>query len=434
MKKIIWASLIAMMSFVACDEVKQGGDDPDQDYEQDFEPITQNGFKVKLEDAAEQFMNEFPASEYEELASTVAGMVEYCSDTFGGPDYDLSALEEVYEERYDKFFSEEFVSETVTSYSFLFLLSECKGHLEFGKNGVTYRDSKDTSAEFTDGDGVVWTLSIIPSGSTRRVFLGEFCDVWYGWDYDPSLGESVEREYEDYYDITIEIPEKLTVELKKNGRDYASVVIGLDVKVSSGGVDIERDAFSFSTTVVFEGLEYTVGKVAYNASTGNLEVSSVLKKDGKLIVSEKVTANGKVYWETEKWTAKKINVEVDILGLVQIKGTCPDVNSIVNIIENSEPETDEDFEEVLKTLNSMFSLGVYFDGEQIKRAELLLEPRIDDYGDYYVNFVIEFDDGSKTVVEGFFNEDNFSGTVGEAGSFFEDYIDLFEEYFEIYGY
>lgn len=329
-------------------------------------------------------------------------------------------------------FSEEFISETVTSYTFLLLLSECKGHITFGPDAATYKDSENTVIEVTDDKGVVWTLSVVPSGKITEVYLGELTDEWWDYSYDPSIGDYKETLYKDYYDVTVEIPETLTVAFKKNGKDYASVVLDFNVNISEDGVDIENDRVAVSATVVFEGFELTVNKAAYNASTGVLESSTVLKKDGKLIISEKVSAIGKVYVDSERWTAKKIDAEVDIMGLMQIKGTCPDANSIYNIIENSDPETAEEWDEVVEKINKLFDLGIYFDGGSVMQAKLVLEPRFeeDDWGVWYdVEFAIVFNDGSRYLVEDYFNEDNFSGTVGEAESFVEKYENLLEKYF-----
>lgn len=424
MKRILWTSLL-MMSLVACEGLSSN------DGNKELNPDDQ---KAKLENVADQLMAEFPASEYEELMSTMADLFGYC-DSFDRADYDLSDIEEVFEERYDRMFSEEFVSETVTSYTFLLLLSECRGHITFGPDGATYKDSKNTVVEVTDDKGVLWTATIEPSGTIREVYLGEFTDYWYDYHYDYETGDYVETEYTEYYDVTVEVPEKLTAKIQKNKKDFASVVLNFDFKVSEGGVDIENDRVSVSSTIYFEGMEIKVNKAAYNAATGDVEGSFVFKNDGKLILSEKISGNGKVYIESERWTAKKINVELDIMGLMQIKGSCPDANSIYNITENSDPDSMEEWDATVEKINKLFDLSVYFDGGDVKQAQLILEPRVysDDWDTWYdVEVAIEFNDGSRYLLEEYFNEDNFSGTVGEAESFAEKYERLFEKYFDKY--
>ena len=161
----------------------------------------------------------------------------------------------------------------------------------------------------------------------------------------------------------------------------------------------------------------------------------MFKNDGKLILSEKISGNGKVYIESERWTAKKINVELDIMGLMQIKGSCPDANSIYNITENSDPDSMEEWDATVEKINKLFDLSVYFDGGDVKQAQLILEPRVHSYDWdtwYDVEVAIEFNDGSRYLLEEYFNEDNFSGTVGEAESFAEKYERLFEKYFDKY--
>lgn len=420
MKKFLCASLVAMMSFVACDDVNPGGDGN--------APIEPDEQKVRVEEALRSLMAEFPASKYEELLDSSVEVYEYCSTTFGeNEEYDWSEFETVLEERYDRVFSEEYLSPTMTSYTYLLFLSECTGHLTFGTDGVTYEDAENSVAEFTDGDGVVWKAEVTPYGTVSEVYLGEFDAGWYGPAYDPETGMGFDAEHTDYSDVTVEVPEKLIVKVTKNGTDFAVVTLSFDVNISEGGLDIEKDKVAVSAKVEFEGMEIDVKNFSYNASTGKVERSMTFKNDGKLIYSEKVSGNAKVNIDNETYVAGDIEVEVDIMGIMQVRGTCPDVNEIEECFNEDIP-----FEDCIEKVNKLFDLGVYFDGGNVKQAFVNLEPmswvdEYDGYVHYYVEYAIEFHDGSRYIFEDYFEDE--MNIFEEFDDFIVSYENLIEKYF-----
>ena len=157
-----------------------------------------------------------------------------------------------------------------------------------------------------------------------------------------------------------------------------------------------------------------------------------------MLLSYNVSGTGKVDIEDDdNWTAKKINVEADIMGQIQIIGSCPDAKSIVSIFDNSDPQTAADWERIVNNANKLFDLGLYYDGGSTEQAKLVLEPRWyeSDWGrDYYVEPAIEFADGSRYLLYEFFTEDNFQEVINGAMSFIEGYEELFDKYFGDYDF
>ena len=301
----------------------------------------------------------------------------------------------------------------------MLLLSHLKGQITFGKNAAAFKNADNTSVIYTDADGVTWTLELTPVGNVQNVYLGEFVESWYD-------GMNT---HETYTKITISVPEKLVVSLKKNGADYLSMTYTFDVAVSGSGVDVSRDRVSVGLSFNIDGVEVAVNKAAYNASSGALETSIVITKDGRLILSEWVTAEVKVNEAEDYVTAKNINAEVDIMGAMQIKGSCPSLNAVMEIIEDSDPQSERDWERIVNNLNTKFDIKVYYDGGNAIQSIINFEPRWQDgtYSSYWCEPAIEFNDGSKYKIEEFFTEDAF-------GELVDSFYELCESYDEVFGF
>ena len=412
MKKLFLASLFVMMSLVACDKINQKGNTP----------LNMDEQKMKFVTVADDLMNELAATEFEDVMRTVSDLYLSCESTFASDTYDVSALESVFEERYDAIYSYEELNQYTTRESYMLLLSNLKGKITFGKNAATFQNADNTVIEYTDTDGVNWTAELTPIGNVQNVYLGEFVDSWYNGSYTR----------EEYIRITISVPEKLVVALKKNGTDYLSVTYMFDVAVSSGGVDVSRDRVATALTFNVDGLQVTINNAAYNASSGSMEASTVITKDGNLIFSERLTAEAKVNEAAETVTAKNINVEVDIMGAMQIKGSCPSLNSIIEIMDESEPQSERDWERMVNNMNTMFDIKVYFDGGNAVQSIVNFEPRWQDgsYSSYWVEPAIEFNDGSRYLFEEYFTGSDFDGVANDMESFVERYERLLNRYFD----
>lgn len=415
MKKIFYAVALIIMMSMSCDP------DPGP-------AIGSEEQKEKLENAANELMTEFSADNYEDLAKIVEDCCDYGFNDFP-EDYDWSDLEDALEEKLDKLYSMEELSGDAVSHTVLILMSECNGHVTIGKNKATYKPADDARL-FVETDDAEWEIILKPVGKVQEMYLGEFM----GYNYDWETG----TEYEEYYDITVEVPESLVLQINRNGSQFAKVTLNFNINLSEYGVDIEKDKASVSTVFEFQGLELTVNRFSYNAATGAAESSAQLKNNGKMIFSYKVSGVGKVDIEDEdNWIAKKINVEADLMGKIQIAGSCPDAKSLVSIFDNADPYTAADWERIVNNANKLFDLSVYYDGGSTEQAKLVLEPRWheSEWGDdYYVELAIEFADGSRYLLYEFFTEENFQEVINGAMSFIEGYEDLLEKYFGDYDF
>lgn len=413
MKKIFWASIV-MMSLVACGENESDT------------LLTPDEQKVEMETIASDLMTEFAATEFEDVMETVSGLYLSCEKTFAG-DYDWSALERIFNERYEAAVSFEEVNMYEERYTYTLLFSTISGAFTLGETAATYKDAENTTVEYTDDNGIKWTAEITPVGTVKTVYLGEFVSTSeMVSDFDG--GSSSVQEYNEYTKVTVSVPEKLVVSLKKNGQDYLTSTTTFDLSISEDGVDIAKDRVAVTTTVEVQGIKLILDKCSIDAVTGKFEQSVKLYKDDKFIYSVKSSAVGSVDVEEELWSAKNINVEIDLLGSMQIKGTCPDANSIASIIDNADPQSEKDWDRIVNNVNTKYNLNVYFNGSSTSQAIINLEARWND-GSYWTEPAIEFNDGSRYLLYEYFTESNFSGTIEEAESFVEKYERLIERYF-----
>ena len=157
----------------------------------------------------------------------------------------------------------------------------------------------------------------------------------------------------------------------------------------------------------------------------------MLTKGGKLIVSEKFSAEVEGI-DTEEPNARNIEVEVDIMGAMQIKGACANLMSIVEIFQESRPQSAKDWERIVSNVNTKFNINVYYDGSNAVQSIMNLEPRWEDDDYYWAEFALEFSDGSRYLFDEYFGGKEFEGVFNNFELFIEDYEELFERYFDFF--
>ena len=382
--------------------------------------------KEKLETIANSLMAELSASEVEDVVKTLSSLRNSLISTIDSETYDLSQIYDQIEQREDDIYDYEETTPYDITETWMLLFSHVKGHVTLGPTAATYEDANNSRVTYTDEKGVVWDMELTPVGTEKSVYLGEV--VRTGVSVDAVTGEEcIESEYK--IRITVGVPEQLVVSLKRNGRDYVAMTYVFDVAVSPNGVNPSKDKVSVICSIGFGDFNLTVNKAAFNASTGKLEASSVLTKGGKLIVSEKVSAEVEGI-DTEEPNARNIEVEVDIMGAMQIKGACANLMSIVEIFQESRPQSAKDWERIVNNVNTKFNINVYYDGSNAVQSIMNLEPRWEDDDYYWAEFALEFSDGSRYLFDEYFGGKEFEGVFNNFELFIEDYEELFERYFD----
>jgi hypothetical protein len=137
-------------------------------------------------------------------------------------------------------------------------------------------------------------------------------------------------------------------------------------------------------------------------------------------------------YNTDNATAKNAVVKVDILGKVQIQGTCNDVRKFVDYAKKADDyEYDEsNFKSFINQANSLLDLNVFYDNSAVKQATIKLEPfqkssKYDSRTSWKSEPVMVFYDGSSySTFSAFFNESDFKAVVDDFKKLLEKYKDL----------
>ena len=394
--------------------------------------------KEKLEQVALKMINLFPADEYEDVMEMCADAITY-GETIFDDDYDFSEVEDVWEEIGESFFNKKEISDYETRIFFYLFFSNCTGTVEFGKKKATYQESSNTKAIFYGKNGEKWEAEITPKG-LKKVYLGEWMDIFYDYYYDWETDDYVEYWYTDYYNVTVETPSSLTASLKKDGNIIAQVSFTLDHNIGSGGIDPESDYVSFSCELIIDDLKYTATNLTYNAKNGNAEFNSNLYKGGIFIFSESFSGNATYDfdedWYIEDWDGSALSFKFNILGEIQVAGSCSDIKRMEDFVD-TDINSENDLERMVGNMNSLLDLVVYYDGTSAAQATIELEPMVEFdsyYGDYYywVEPVIVFEDNSRYLFYEYFNEDDFEYLIKKFERMLDNYQNMAEDFEDMY--
>lgn len=434
MKKSTIIILCACLAFAACSGKKNldGSDgpvivNPDDVIVDKNEVLDSETQKEKLEQVAMKLMDVFPAKDFEDILEDTDILMSHCDAYFTDYDYDWSELEEAMEEIGETLYSEDQKGDYKWEYTYTLFLSNCTGVVTLDKDKASYKDSKDTRLIIKDVQGEDWEIKVTPEG-LKKVFLGEFLETYY------------DGEYTDVYNVTVEIPSSLSLEIKKGGKFFASAEVRFDYSISKDGVDVEKDRIGVELDIKVDDLVLTVRNAAYNASTGKLEFSHSLKKGEYFIWSESVAVTADLeYYEdedgyiyVEDWNGE-VDFEMNILGEIQIRGTLNDLERLAGYLED-DYESERDCERGAENATELVDLGVYYDGTSVRQASIEFDPVVYDegygYEYYWIEPVIVFEDGSRYLFYEYFDDEIFDDLVAAFEDFIYDYEDMVENIYE----
>ena len=245
--------------------------------------------------------------------------------------------------------------------------------------------------------------------------------------------EDYYESYEDTYNFTVEVPETISLVITENGSKYAEVTLSMSFSLSNEEVNFTRDNLFVSTSIKIGDNELILKKTGYDALKDKLSAGCTLKKGSKVIVDADFSADVDVdvdIDEDELYTdvdeVKNINIYLDILGELQIKGSCSDLLSLAeNMNDLYEASSNSDAERLITRINKQLDLGLYYNGSSNKTADIVMEYYVEEEYDgeewYDIEPILQFSDGSSYTFFEYFDED-----------FFEDMVDSFERWLENY--
>lgn len=394
MKKILFAMALAAAVLVSCDEQKPA------------ENIAPSEQKSKLEEVAQDVMDEYPASEFNEFFDLAGEFYE----TYG-ENYNWDPFLEYCENKGEQIF----VSDDATSVcEFLLEFADLNGLLILGENGASCVDYEGTKMVFSLGGNNYETEVSTEGNEVKAVY-------------------SYTEEGKEYL-FDVDVPEKLNVVIKKNGADYAKVQLGFEMRFTEDGVNVNTDSFKMTATVSIGEHSFVLERSGYDANSKNVSFGCTVKKGNRVIVQTNVAAEVQVrldenFDNLELVVGKGYEINVDLLGKLQIRGKGSDIRSVYdNVNSFFEAETAQQAERAVDNINNYVDLGLYYDGDQTRQAELVTDYYPTEYG-FALDLLIQFSDGSKYAFFEYFNEDSFSGTINSLESWLEMYETTLERYF-----
>ncbi|MBQ6694295.1 MAG: hypothetical protein IJN24_05440 [Bacteroidaceae bacterium] len=450
MKKLIFTlvllfSVSCSLSLISCggddDPIEQddntGNDDNnsssgnnDDVSSSDFSPTAQ---KQKLESAAMEFMQEYPTDNFEEFST----LVKYLSEEYNSDNYDTENIEEWFDDclasisqfNYSENEEIDWGSACYNYYTRVFAASNFKGSFE-AKNGKwKYSNAEHLQFIIKDENMNECVLKLTTSGSTKKVYVSDSED--YYWDYEYIDGAYIYYNTIDISENYIMVPENLTITLTRAGKTVACMQISTDLSSMAGeDFDLSRDKYSVKASLDIEDYTFAFDQIKYAPEKGSA-ISYVMKHNNKQLFKFAIGADVDAT-NDDFYGCDNAELTVDILGQVQVKGTCSDIIKYCDIIDKAENnENDEDlFKDNITKANQLLNLGLYYDNRNKKYANVELKCFQEDeyyygYYSYWTYYpVIIFDDGTSYAFDEFFNEDNFKKLIKAAKRLFEDYSDM----------
>ncbi len=391
--------------------------------------------KLKLQATAQKFMKEVPADEMRNLSQ----LADYVNDAYiNNSKFSNDVVTDWFEKLIDSNLSPD-GKEDISNYwskeyyKRIIELSQFKGKFIAGKEGWTKSNADDLQFEFKDQNGITCVLTLKTSGKTAKVYVGE---TW-GDCYSEKI-EEINREYWKSVDVIeknyVYVPEHITTTLLQGGNTLVSAEVNIDHSQFLGPeYDLSKDAVSTNATVKINNYVWVVDRAAHNSKEGSAYVKGSMSKAGKTLVSfEASAADTKLDKDGELLQGGAAKVSVNILGEVQIKGTCSNVKTFADYLDKADQfeENESQFKSYVNQANSLLNLGIYFNGGSMRQAKVQLECFEDGYAnwkDWTYEPVLVFDDNSTySTFTAFFNETSFREVINS----FEDLVRSYEKLIE----
>lgn len=480
MKKYLLFLACASVAFAACDPEQNSGvpgldelpeigagDKPTQE-------LAPGEQQAKLESVGDKLLTEFPAESFENLAT----IAEAFDKTYGGnEDYDLSELETWMENVEDisySYKSEDKPLENGTHYisriNLMILLSNHTGLFTFGANKVTVAPYDGVKAVF-NAEGKTYEVELTSSGEVTQAY---FKYEWHSTNKrtDGSGNDyTYESKYDDECAITVGVPENISLAISENGTPLATVDVKFTLNITPEHFQLATDAFAVEASVMINGYELKMSRTGYDGPASKAQMMTTLSAQGETLVTATASADlrlknelveyerndnyGSYYYHkgievvVEKF--ENFRVAVDVLGEIQIVGTCSDVVNLNDEVDavyqalsdydwetgESKPVDEATAAKHTKNVNDMVDFAVYYDNGSNRQADIEFEHYYEkQVGNQYELIslglypVIVFKDGSRNKVEDFFTENAFDGLIGSAQSLVETYSSVFGYFFE----
>lgn len=436
MKKNLYNLLLLLLLspffvFMSCnDPIGGGGDEPEPEPTPDVPGTPAQVYKDKkdFENIALELVDEFNASDFENILE----LAEYIGETYA--EYEVDEAEEWLEECLGTLTKVKDTDKDYDVYETIYRLSAFKGKFvaEDGR-WVKYK-SDNLSLHVKDQNGKPCEITLTAAGDVKRVLC--FTEqTWEGF-YNNETGEYNEHIGEENI-IWLDVPEKITLVLKQNGKELLKAVIETDLSSMKGDeFNLSEDKYNVSANLYFNGYTFVVDKIHYENNKES-KAEFEFKHGDKVLLSSALVVTPEISgaidedfdYEDGDANLKNNVLTINVLDKLEIKGSCENVMDLVEVLDS---EWDSSID---GKVNRYIDINLYFYGVKEPVAEIKFECFEDEYSyewgsytDYYLVPVIVFNDGSKNSIEDFFNEDDFEKVINAVENLFDEFEDLVEGY------
>ena len=194
--------------------------------------------------------------------------------------------------------------------------------------------------------------------------------------------------------------------------------------------DLSKDRYFVQPSIVIGDYTIEFDKINYIPEKGS-GISYVMKRNNNLVF--KIAVDADVDADNDDfYGCDNAVLTIDLLGQVQIKGKCSNIVQYNKYLDEAEENSDKEsaFKENINKANKLMDLGLYYDNNNKKYADVELKPFFEN--EYYYKYwnyspVIVFaDDDTSYAFDEFFNEDDFRKVIRTAERLLEDYSDMLE--------
>lgn len=420
------------------------------------EAKTQAEQKEYLQQVAREFMDLTPASDFRELVN----LGKHIKETYGGKNYDWDNVGQWAEDivnasrnalgTTDRVNISDYRTNVYENYKAILIASNFYSHFTASNGSWVRSDASDLQFIFKDQNGKPCVLKVETSGNSKDLYAFNVYDRTEE-DYDYNNGSYTYIRYYDRTKCIIRVPENINVTLTQAGAQVLKIAVKIDLgSITNEEFDFSKDNLNVSTVVELNnGYKANLSNVTYQ---GNSKVAVVfeLSKNGKSLVSLSAASDvsgipsvnlgafsekefDKDNYYTDDANAKNAVVKVDILGKVQVQGTCSDVRKFAEYIKKADDAEYEEsnFKSYINQANGLMDLNVFYDNNAVKQATIKLEPfqktKYDGRVKWTTEPVMVFYDGSSySTFSAFFNESDFKAVIDDFNKLIEKYRDLVE--------
>lgn len=369
--------------------------------------------KTKIEDTADAVMGAFDLNVWKSNYDKAYAIVETTQEK----ELDGSVITEKLDAIVDLWMSESGEDPYVV-YTTVARLSDLKGHFtENAEGGFDYEEADDLQITiYVDGEAVTFTFSVVEREDKILLYSK---DAYYDNETDINGDGVVDendvvKEYGE--DVYFYLPQSAKAQIIAGNEVLASLDVTLnftDVN-ANGQVDPDADKLDLSTAITIEPYTLTIEQINYSKSDASVSVK--LSNGSQVILALSASASYNLTASENEYAVVpvKASAMLDIMGKLQIRGSIPDYEALIemedNIYKAQKAGDKEAYEAAVAEFEKLIGLGVYYDGTSTLQASLGFEPEYYSDGGYdywYANPVIRFADGTSYGVEEYFTQERF---------------------------